>query len=61
MLEFDLRKEKLTKQKYRKHIIELIEATGKFPITNIDGAIQAQWLMFELSKELYRIDSEDGE
>lgn len=61
MFEFDLRKEKLTKQKYRKHIIELIEATGKFPITNIDRAIQAQWLMFELSKELYRIDSEDGE
>lgn len=61
MLEFDLRKEKLTKQKYRKHIIELIEATGKFPITNIDEAIQAQWIMFELSKELYRIDNEGGE
>ena len=61
MLEFDLRKEKLTKRKYRKHIIELIEATGKFPITNIDRTIQAQRIMFELSKELYRIDNEGGE
>lgn len=61
MLEFDLRKEKLTKPKYRKHIADMIDATNKFPLSNIDQGIQAQWLLFELAKELYRIDSEDGE
>ena len=61
MLEFDLRKEKLTKPKYRNHIVDMIDATNKFPLSNIDQGIQAQWLLFELAKELYRIDSEGGE
>lgn len=61
MLEFDLRKEKLTKPKYRKHIVDMIDATNKFPLSSIDQGIQAQWLLFELAKELYRIDNEGGE
>lgn len=49
---------KLTKQEYRKHIVDLIEATNKFPLTTIDQAIQGQKFYLDVAKELYRIDCE---
>lgn len=42
----------LTKREYREYLIGLIDVTSK---------MHNRTLLFEAMKELYRIDSEDGE
>ena len=56
-----LRYIKLSKQEYRKHILDLFDATAQFEVKTISDAIAGQKLYFELAKELYRIDNESGD
>lgn len=48
----------ITKREYRKHILDLFDATAQFEVKTISDAIAGQKLYFELAKELYRIDNE---
>lgn len=54
-----LKKTKLSSTKYRTYLIDLLENLEKFPpVVSIDQAIKVQKLLFEITKELYKIDSE---
>lgn len=46
-------------REYREHLISLLEQAEKFPpIVSIDQAIEEQSYLFEVVKELYRLDNE---
>lgn len=54
-----LKKTKLSSTKYRTYLIDLLENLEKFPpVVSIDQAIKVQKLLFKITKELYKIDSE---
>ena len=49
----------LSGKEYREHLISLLEQAEKFPpIVSIDQAIEEQRYLFEVAKELYRLDNE---
>lgn len=56
-----LKHTKLTKQEYRKSILDIIKVANNLPIVTIDQVLNQQKLSLEAAKELYCIDSEDGE
>ena len=54
-----LKKTKLSSTKYRTYLIDLLENLENFPpVVSIDQAIKVQRLLFEITKELYKIDGE---
>lgn len=52
---------KLTKQEYRKHLLDLLEFVDKIPIVSENQAIENVTLFYRLAKELYKVDNESGE
>lgn len=48
----------LTKREYRQHLIQSIKTVQEIPVVSISEILQAQDLLFKLTSELYRIDSE---
>lgn len=48
----------LTKREYRQYLIQSIKIVQEIPVVSISEILQAQDLLFRLTSELYRIDSE---
>ena len=48
----------LTKREYRQYLIQSIKTVQEIPVVSISEILQAQDLLFKLTSELYRIDSE---
>ena len=48
----------LTKREYRQYLIQSIKTVQEIPVVSISEILQAQDLLFRLTSELYRIDSE---
>ena len=48
----------LTKREYRQYLIQSIRTVQEIPVVSISEILQAQDLLFKLTSELYRIDSE---
>lgn len=48
----------LTGREYRQYLIQSIKTVQEIPVVSISEILQAQDLLFKLTSELYRIDSE---
>lgn len=48
----------LTGREYRQYLVQSIKTVQEIPVVSISEILQAQDLLFKLTSELYRIDSE---
>ena len=48
----------ITGREYRQYLIQSIKTIQEIPVVSISEILQAQDLLFKLTSELYRIDSE---